>query len=229
MMSLTMLRQQAAAIGITETEAKKYGDIRHKRTWTLAIEHHQQNQISPQKTQSSSTIELDDDLEAIANEYESIPDQKIDSYPTSTSKVFDSHSQTNITSREQIKQDRAFEQVVKNHIKALRIGAGLSENQVRSPIQNCLCPECGRGELNCYLCRGTGNIDDIAAIGWTLAYMEMLGCSPTEIAPLRSLSPSPNTLKLSLEVCITIKQSTDILQRTEKWVDRQLEPSLSRI
>ncbi|MDF0552951.1 hypothetical protein [Kamptonema sp. UHCC 0994] len=59
--------------------------------------------------------------------------------------------------------------------------------------------------------------------------MEMLGCSPTEIAPLRSLSPSPNTLKLSLEVCITIKQSTDILHRTEKWVDRQLEPSLSHV
>ncbi|MDB9512918.1 hypothetical protein PN499_17140 [Kamptonema animale CS-326] len=227
MISLTMLRQQAATIGITEAEAKKYGDLRHKRTWTLAIEHHQQNALSPQQTPSLSPIELNDDIEAIANEYESLPDEIIQT--DSTPKALNSPPLSNIKSPAIGKQDLAFEQVVKNHIKALRIGSGLSENQSHSPIKDWLCPECGGQELNCYLCRGVGNIDEIAAIGWTLAYMEMLGCSPTEIAPLRSLSPSPDTLKLSLEVCLTIKKSTEILNRTEKWVHQQLVPSLSHV
>jgi len=200
-----MLRQQAAAMGIADAEVRKYGDIRHKRTWTLAIEHHQQTQSSANPP--AAEIEVQDKL---------IPQREIEiELPQET---LPSPPQNNIEVGKRIKQTQGFEQVVQNHIKALRIASTLNENHPDSPIRNWLCPECSGQGLNCYLCQGAGNVDDIAATGWALAYMEMLGCSPTEIAPLRSLSPSLNTLKLSLEVCTALKESSDILNRTEKLI-----------
>ncbi|HLO47480.1 MAG TPA: hypothetical protein VK211_03545 [Kamptonema sp.] len=207
MVSLSMLRQQASAMGIADAEVRKYGDIRHKRTWTLAIEHHQQTQSSA--NQPNAEIELQDN---------SIPKPEIEIEIEFLPELIPSPPQNNIKARTRIKQDRGFEQVVQNHIKALRIASVPSENQSHAPIRNWFCPECSGQGLNCYLCQGAGNVDDIAARGWTLAYMEMLGCSPTEIAPLRSLSPSLNTLTLSLEVCIALKESSDILNRTEKLI-----------
>lgn len=197
-----MLRQQAAAMGITDAEVRKYGDIRHKRTWTLAIEHHQQTQTSANQP---AEIEV---------EHKSIPKPAIET--ESLPEMLPLPPQSNIEARKRIKQTQGFEQVAQNHIKALRIASALGENHPDSPIRNWLCPECGGQGLNCHLCQGAGNVDDIAATGWALAYMEMLGCSPTEIAPLRNLSPSVNTLKLSLEVCIALKESRDILKRTEQ-------------
>jgi hypothetical protein len=51
--------------------------------------------------------------------------------------------------------------------------------------------------------------------------MEMLGCSAREIEPLRKFSPSLNILELNLKVCVSIKESSELLARTEKWVRLQ--------
>jgi predicted RNA-binding Zn-ribbon protein involved in translation (DUF1610 family) len=122
-------------------------------------------------------------------------------------------------SLQRIKQTRSFEQVVQNHIKALKTASNARTNQPDSQLSNWVCPECGpEGELGCHLCAGSANVSDIAAIGWTLGYMEMLGCSAREIEPLRKFSPASETLELNLKVCVAIKESTEVLARTEKWL-----------
>jgi hypothetical protein len=58
--AINMLRHEATAIGITESEARKYGDIRHRRTWSLAIEHHlsMQGESEPKTETQTATLSL---------------------------------------------------------------------------------------------------------------------------------------------------------------------------
>ncbi|MEG4391393.1 hypothetical protein [Microcoleus sp. BROC3] len=236
MTSMNVLRQEAAAIGITEEEARKYGDLRHKRTWSLAIEHHLSMQdfadrIEPSFTtsepESSSALNhslteesKDNGIQLTANLGESRVTREnqtasLASFPQPTEEIGRSHNKSIL----RLKQARSFEQVVQNHIKALQTASNARTNEAHSSLGNWVCPECGpQGEISCHLCEGTGNISDLAAIGWTLAYMEMLGCSAREIEPVRKFSPASSTLELNLKVCIAIKQSTEVLARTEKWV-----------
>ena len=237
--SMNVLRQEAAAIGITEAEARKYGDLRHKRTWSLAIEHHLSmqdfaDQIEPSFTTSepdsdsalnhSQTAESKDyGIQLTANLGESRVTRdnqtaSLASFQQPAEEIGRSHNK----SIQRLKQGRSFEQVVHNHIKALKTASNARTNQLHSSLGNWVCPECGpQGEISCHLCEGTGNISDIAAIGWTLAYMEMLGCSAREIEPLRKFSPSLNILELNFKVCVSIKESSELLARTEKWVRLQ--------
>lgn len=240
MTSINMLRQEAEAIGITEEEARKYGNIRHKRTWSLAIEHHLSIQgladrIQPSftnpnldssfpstdSTQAENRQDLKDyGIQLTANLGES--GHKIGDQITSVvmSQQPAEHSvRSRSKSIEHLKQARSFDQVVQNHIKALQTVSNTHTNPPYSSIGNWVCPECSpQGKISCHLCEGTGNIMDIAAIGWTLAYMEMLGCSAREIEPLRRLSPESNILEWNLKVCVAIKQSTEVLARTERWL-----------
>jgi len=240
MISMNMLRQEAEAIGITEEQARKYGNIRHKRTWSLAIEHHLSMQGEADRIQPSFTnpdlnssfsatdspqTENDPNLkdygiQLTANLGESphtIEDQ-LASVVTPRQPI--SYSvRSHSTSIHYLKQAGSFNQVVQNHIKALKTASDVQTNLSHLSIGNWVCPECGpQGEISCHLCQGTGNITDIAAIGWTLAYMEMLGCSAREIEPIRRLSPASNILELNLKTCLAIKQSTEVLARTEKWL-----------
>ncbi len=233
---MNVLRQEAAAIGITEAEARKYGDLRHKRTWSLAIEHHLSmqdfaDQIEPSFTTSepdsssavnhSQTEESKDyGIQLTANLGESgvTRDNQTPSLASFQQQAEEIGRSQNKASQ-RVRQARGFEQVVKNHIKALKNAAAVHTNQHNLLIDNWVCPECRpQCEINCHLCAGTGNIDDITAIGWTLAYMEMLGCSAREIEPLRRFFPDSNILELNLKVCVAIKESTEVLARTEKWV-----------
>jgi hypothetical protein len=257
MTSMNMLRQEAAAIGITDAEARKYGDLRHKRTWSLAIEHH----LSMQDFAVGEALEedreaLEEDREALEEDREALEEDRAESR-------FDNalnHSQTeespnygiqltanlgesgvkikqqtaSLASSQQqgiangrsynnydhrSNQNRGFKQVVQNHIKALTIASASRTNLLNSQLSNWVCPECSsEGELGCHLCGGEGNVGDIAAIGWTLGYMEMLGCSAREIEPLRKFLPASDTLEVNLKVCVAIKESTQVLTRTEKWL-----------
>jgi len=242
MTSINMLRQEAAAIGITDAEARKYGDLRHKRTWSLAIEHHLSMQdfavgeaLEEDRAESDSSraikdsqpLELKDcGIQLTANLGES--PVKIEnrtaplaSPPQPGSAILCegfANGQPNNSDRRS-HQNRGFKQVVQNHIKALTIASASRTNQLNSQLRNWVCPECGPdGESGCNLCGGEGFVSDIAAIGWTLAYMEMLGCSAREIEPLRNFSPSLNILEINLKVCVAIKKSNEVLARTEKWV-----------
>lgn len=240
MTSINMLRQEAEAIGITEEEARKYGNIRHRRTWSLAIEHHLSMQGEADRIQPSFTT---GDLNSSFPSTDS-------SQPENSAKLKDygikltanlgesghtiehqtaslieppqpaEHSvRSRSKSIHRLKQPRSFDQVVQNHIKALKTASDVPRNSPHVLIGNWVCPECGpQGEISCYLCEGNGNITDIAAIGWTLAYMEMLGCSAREIEPIRRLSPALNILELNLATCVAIKQSTEVLARTERWL-----------
>lgn len=231
MASLIEVRAQAEALGITAIEAKKYGDIRHKRTWSLAIEHHQLSADSPADTAPPTAVPR------FSDEWELTPNQE----PTSVAaelKTASSFSPLNQLSpqlqqagdhatkpissqiRHLTTQPQGWEKVVKKHLQALQTAATSQTNQPRQPIRNWRCPECqGEADLTCYLCGSAGHVDDTSATAWTLAYMELLGCSPEEIQPFRSyLSGANNTLQLNLQVCQTIKQSAMILKRTDKWV-----------
>ena len=232
MTSMNMLRQEAAAIGITDAEARKYGDLRHKRTWSLAIEHHlsmqgEADRIEPSFTtsepDSSSTLnhsqaeELKDyGIALTANLGESgvkVKNQTASLTSPQQQEIAIGRSHSNFERRSN--QNRSFKQVVHNHIKALTIASPSGTNQSNYWV----CPECGpEGESGCHLCTGEGNVGNIAAISWTVAYMEMLGCSAREIDPLRKYSPASETLELNLKVCVAIKESTEVLARTEKWV-----------
>lgn len=232
MTSMNMLRQEAAAIGITDAEARKYGDLRHKRTWSLAIEHHlsmqgEADRIEPSFTTSepdsatalnhSQTEELKDyGIGLTANLGESgvkVKNQTASFASPQQQEIAIGRSHSNFERRSN--QNRSFKQVVHNHIKALTIASPSGTNQSNYWV----CPECGpEGELGCHLCTGEGNVGNIAAISWTVAYMEMLGCSAREIDPLRKYSPASETLELNLKVCVAIKESTEVLARTEKWV-----------
>ncbi|MBD1884686.1 hypothetical protein H6F85_15920 [Microcoleus sp. FACHB-45] len=236
MTSMNVLRQEAAAIGITEEEARKYGDLRHKRTWSLAIEHHLSMQDFADQIETSFTTSEPDSSSALnqsqtaeskdygiqltANLGESRVTRQnqtasLASFQQQPEEIGRSHTNSDHRSN----QNRGFKQVVQNHIKALTIASASRTNLPHSHLGNWVCPECGsEGELGCYLCAGEGNVGDIAAIGWTLAYMEMLGCSPREIEPIRKFPPSLNILELNLKVCVAIKQSSEVLARTEKWV-----------
>ena len=232
MTSMNMLRQEAAAIGITDAEARKYGDLRHKRTWSLAIEHHlsmqgEADRIEPSFTTSepdsatalnhSQTEELKDyGIGLTANLGESgvkVKNQTASFASPQQQEIAIGRSHGNFDHRSN--QKPGFKQVVHNHIKALTIASPSGTNQSNYWV----CPECGpEGELGCHLCTGEGNVGNIAAISWTVAYMEMLGCSAREIDPLRKYSPASETLELNLKVCVAIKESTEVLARTEKWV-----------
>jgi hypothetical protein len=76
MTSMNVLRQEAAAIGITDAEARKYGDLRHKRTWSLAIEHH----LSMQDFADREALEEDPTA--------SDSDSALSHYPTEDSKDY---------------------------------------------------------------------------------------------------------------------------------------------
>lgn len=229
---MNMLRQEAAAIGITDAEARKYGDLRHKRTWSLAIEHHlsmqgEADRIEPSFTTSepdsssplnhSQTEELKDyGIALTANLGESrvkIENQTPSVASPQQPKIAVGRSHGNFDHRSH--QKPGFKQVVQNHIKALTIASPSGTNQSNYWV----CPECGpEGELGCHLCTGSGNVGNIAAISWTLAYMEMLGCSAREIEPFRKFPVASETLELNLKVCVAIKKSSEVLARTEKWV-----------
>ncbi|MFS8117336.1 MAG: hypothetical protein ACMG55_02435 [Microcoleus sp.] len=236
MTSINMLRQEAAAIGITDVEARKYGDLRHKRTWSLAIEHHLSMQGFADNIESSfTTSESDSDsalnhsqtkeskdygIQLTANLGESGVkiENKTASF-ASPQQPGSANGRSHNNSIHDTSQTRGFKQVVQNHIKALTIASASRTNQLNLQLSNWVCPECGpEGESGCHLCAGSGDISDITAIGWTLAYMEMLGCSAREIEPLRTYSPASETLELNLKVCVAIKKSTEVLARTEKWV-----------
>ncbi|MEG4092768.1 hypothetical protein [Microcoleus sp. Pol12B4] len=236
MISMNVLRQEAAAIGITEEEARKYGDLRHKRTWSLAIEHHLSMQDFADRIEQSFTTSEPDSSSAL-NHSQTAESKDYGIQLTANlgeSRVTRDNQTASLASPQQqavaigrshthsdhsSNQNRGFKQVVQNHIKALTIASASRTNLPNSQLGNWVCPECGlEGELDCYLCAGEGTVGDIAAIGWTLAYMEMLGCSAREIEPLRKNSPSVNILELNLKVCVAIKQSSEVLARTEKWV-----------
>ncbi|MEG4228141.1 hypothetical protein QUA35_18510 [Microcoleus sp. N9_B2] len=236
MTSMNVLRQEAAAIGITEEEARKYGDLRHKRTWSLAIEHHLSMQDFADQIEQSFTTSEPDSSSGL-NHYQTAESKDYGIQLTANlgeSRVTRENQTASVASSQQqavaigrshgnsdyhSNQNRGFKQVVQNHIKALTIASASRTNLPYSQLGNWVCPECGpEGGLGCYLCAGEGNVGDIPAIGWTLAYMEMLGCSPREIEPLRKISPSLNILELNLKVCVAIKQSSEVLARTEKWV-----------
>ncbi len=239
MTPMNMLRQEAAAIGITDAEARKYGDLRHKRTWSLAIEHHLSMQGEADRTQPSFTTSEPDSATALNHsQTEELKDYGIaltanlgesgvkieNQTPSLTSPqqqkiaiLFEGNaygrSHSNFDRRSN--QNPGFKQVVHNHIKALTLASPSGTNQ----SNYWLCPECGpEGESGCHLCAGEAHVGDIPAISWTLAYMEMLGCSAREIEPLRKYSPASETLELNLKVCVAIKESSEVLARTEKWV-----------
>ncbi|MBE9185653.1 hypothetical protein IQ270_13340 [Microcoleus sp. LEGE 07076] len=229
MTSMNVLRQEAAAIGITDAEARKYGDLRHKRTWSLAIEHHLSMQPQADRTESDSSSAIKDSdpqeskycgIQLTANLGESgvkIPNQRASLASPPHPGIAIGRSSNNPDHRRNQKQ--GFQQVVQNHIKALTIASASRTNLPNLQLINWVCPECGSdGEPDCNLCAGSGNVSDIAAIGWTLAYMEMLGCSAREIEPLRKFSPSLQILEVNLKVCVAIKKSTEVLDRTQKWV-----------
>ena len=240
MTSINTLRQEAEAIGITEEEARKYGNIRHRRTWSLAIEHHlsmqgEADRIQPSFTnpdldssfpptdssQPENSAELKDyGIKLTANLGESghIMEHQTASLVEPSQPV--SYSvRSHSTSIHYLKQAGSFNQVVQNHIKALKSASHTRTSLSDLSIINWVCPECGpEGDMGCHLCEGIGNINDITAIGWTLAYMEMLGCSAREIEPIRRLSPASNILELNLKTCLAIKQSAEVLARTEKWL-----------
>ncbi|MEG3974041.1 MULTISPECIES: hypothetical protein [Microcoleaceae] len=235
MTSMNVLRQEAAAIGITDAEARKYGDLRHKRTWSLAIEHHLSMQdfavgeaLEEDRAESDSSRAIKDSqplefkdcgIQLTANLGESpfkIENRTspLASPPQSGSAIGQPNNSDRLSH-----QNRGFKQVVQNHIKALTIASTSRTIQINSQVSNWVCPECyPEVESGCHLCAGEGYISDIAAIGWTLAYMEMLGCSAREIEPLRNFSSSFNILEINLKICVAVKKSTEVLARTEKWV-----------
>jgi len=250
MTSMNMLRQEAAAIGITDAEARKYGDLRHKRTWSLAIEHHLSMQDFADNIESSFTTSEPDSNSALNHSQTTEPkdygiqltanlgesgvkiENKIASFASPQQPGIAilcvgvapvgagfANGRSHDNSDHRIHQKPGFKQVVQNHIKALTIASASRTNLLNLQLSNWVCPECGpEGESGCHLCAGSGHVGDIAAIGWTLAYMEMLGCSAREIEPLRTYSPASETLELHLKVCVAIKRSTEVLARTEKWV-----------
>lgn len=239
MTSMNMLRQEAEAIGITEEQARKYGNIRHRRTWSLAIEHHLSIQAEADRIQPSFTNgdpnssfpstesqqkehrqELKDyGIQLTANLGESRHRIAQQTAPMIAAQQPAEYSVPHSKSIYRLKQARSFDQVVQNHIKALKIASNTRTNSPHLSSCNWVCPECGpQAGISCHFCEGTGNITDIAAIGWTLAYMEMLGCSAREIEPIRRLFPASNILELNLKICVAIKQSTEVLARTEKWL-----------
>jgi predicted RNA-binding Zn-ribbon protein involved in translation (DUF1610 family) len=237
-----MLRQEAAAIGITDAEARKYGDLRHKRTWSLAIEHHLSIQGKADRKKPPSIPHHPDsatpnpqaygkigeskkpEVELTANLCES--QLKIEKQTVSPSEMLAAPQQqvkqpvrSYSKSAQRIDRTRGFQQVVQNHIKALKTASATRTNSSYSQLSNWVCPECGsEGEISCHLCGGEGNVSDISAIGWTLAYMEMLGCSAKEIEPLRRFWHDSSILEVNLKVCVAIKKSTEVLARTEKWI-----------
>ncbi|MEG5112868.1 hypothetical protein QUB60_09205 [Microcoleus sp. A2-C5] len=235
MTSINMLRQEAAAIGITDAEARKYGDLRHKRTWSLAIEHHLSMQDFADNIESSFTTSDPDSNSALNHSQTTEPKDygiqltanlgesgvKIENKTASHASPQPPGSaigQPN-NSYHRSNHNQSFKQVVQNHIKALTIASASRTNQLNLQLSNWVCPECGSdGELGCHLCAGSGYVGDIAAIGWTLAYMEMLGCPAREIEPLRKTFPASETLELNLKACVAIKKSTEVLARTEKWL-----------
>lgn len=240
MTSMNMLRQEAEAIGITEEEARKYGNIRHRRTWSLAIEHHLSIQSEADRIQPSFTTgEPNSSFPSTESQQKEHPQELKDYGIQLTANLGESghkiaqQTASNIAPQQpaehsvrshsksihRLQQARSFDQVVQNHIKALKIASNTRTNSPRLSTGNWVCPECGpQAEISCHLCEGTGNITDIAAIGWTLAFMEMLGCSAREIEPIRRLFPESNILELNLKICVAIKQSTEVLARTEKWL-----------
>ena len=238
--AINMLRHEATAIGITESEARKYGDIRHRRTWSLAIEHHlsMQGEGDRQKsslvTPSPDFSNLHNPSQASGNVGESSKYSSIDLTANQGESLVKVQKQTATVvapqqpvqhpgrsynkASQRIRKAKGFEQVVQNHIKALKTAA-VQTNRSILLLDNWVCPECHpQCETNCHLCAGTGQVDDIAAIGWTLAYMEMLGCSARELEPIRRFYPASNILELNLKVCVAIKESSEVLARTEKLV-----------
>ncbi len=242
---MDVLRQEAAAIGITEAEAKKYGNVRHRRTWSLAIEHHLSMQASADKIELPATSGnpdsptsksdraggnqsnlKDSEIQLTAERCELIPPVDSKTAPPAETLVLP-QQQVEETGRSSDRyiylnsKTRGFQQVVHNHIKALKTASASRTNPLNSQFINWVCPECHPNpQSSCHLCGGEGYVGDIEAIGWTLAYMELLGCWAKEIEPLRKLSPALDVLEMNLKVCVAIKESSEVLARTEKWIGR---------
>ena len=229
MASLIEVRAQAEALGITAIEAKKYGDIRHQRTWSLAIEHRQLSADAPAETAPPSAVPLRDEWEltptqepacATAELETASPLSPLNKLSSRSQQAGDRPAKPINKIRNLASQPQGWEKVVKTHLKALQTAATSQTNQPRQPIRNWRCPECqGEADFTCYLCGNAGHVDDTSATAWTLAYMELLGCSAEEIQPFRSyFLGANNTLQFNLQVCQTIKESVLILARTDKWV-----------
>ncbi|MGE5655560.1 MAG: hypothetical protein ACM37W_03015 [Actinomycetota bacterium] len=218
MTSLSELRVQAEVLGITDAEVQKYGDIRHKRTWSLAIEHHQLTIDSSPQIEPFSTVAFPPDFELIPIQDDSSTPLAAINTASSSNQQTESSTQLSSKISNLANQPQGWSQVVQNHLKSLQTLTLSQANQSR-PIRNWRCPECqGKSDFNCYLCGGAGHVDDTAATAWTLAYMELLGCSPEEIQPLRNSDSGSNPLQLSLQVCQTIQESAVLLARTDKWL-----------
>lgn len=219
MNSLNLLRQQAEALGITERQAKKYGNLRHKRTWSLAIEHYQLTENFDLEVgrngvdQSRADFPLD--IPSKLTNVEDFPEPITISYQTLPSP--NPTPENNYIDRVQSRQFFSFEEVVKKYLESLSIYVKFQDSQ---QLIKWDCPECQTQiASNCYLCHGHGKISDLMALAWTLTYMEFLGCSVEETAPLHQEYPDLNTLIVNLQICQTIKHTGDLLLRTEKWLE----------
>lgn len=237
--SLETLRQQAIALGLSPDAVKKYGDLRHKRTWLLAIEHYQVNQndlFSPAlpsvmvnlptdinlseeqtdqiKTPSTTMVSEEIAKTTVKSSTSPVPNniKSLPSHPTINKPL------NNLKNLKEIySPPSSFPQTVANHIKAL---SNNSINQIISEGDRpWLCPQCLQTEsASCYLCEGTGSINQVQLTGWLLAYLELLGCSSGEINILRDGGIDPQILNLIAHTSIAIRRTGAILQRTEKWI-----------
>jgi hypothetical protein len=218
MNSLNLLRQQAEALGITERQAKKYGNLRHKRTWSLAIEHYQLTEnfavdVDPKGAQTDA--DFPPDSPSNPTNVEDLPEPITISYQTLPSP--NSTPENNYLDRVQSRQFFSFPEVVQKYIESLSIYVKFQDSQ---QLIKWDCPECQTQiASDCYLCLGHGKISDLMALAWTLTYMEFLGCSVEETAPLHQEYPDLNTLIVNLQICQTIKHTGDLLLRTEKWLE----------
>lgn len=241
--SLETLRQQAIALGLSPDEVKKYGDLRHKRTWLLAIEHYQVNQndlFSP--ALPSVMVNLPTDINLSEEQTDQIKTPSItmpsEEIAKTTVKSSTSPVPNNIKSlpshptinkplnnlknlQEAYSPPSSFPETVAHHITALSHN---SIDQITSEITNegdrrWLCPQCLQIEsASCYLCQGSGSINQVQLTGWLLAYLELLGCSAGEINILRDGRIDPQILNLIAHTSIAIRRTGAILQRTEKWI-----------
>lgn len=239
--SLETLKQQATALGISPDQVKKYGDLRHKRTWLLAIEQYQINQDQDLFAPHFPTVMVNLPTEIEPTEIDLTNPQKntqiskdlpIDVPIKTTTKTIDlptpnhhEFNQFHTVIEKPLKNlhnayslPSSFPQAVINHINAL------SDHQVNQ-INNggdrrWLCPQCLQIESACcYLCQGSGSINQVQLSGWLLAYLELLGCSTVETSILRDGGIEPQILNLIAHTSIAIRRTGAILQRTEKWIN----------
>jgi hypothetical protein len=238
--SLETLRQQAIALGLSPDEVKKYGDLRHKRTWFLAIEHYQVNQnndlFSPALPSVMVNLPTDIDLnEDQSNHEKNMSNTKSakELVPTtvksSTSPIANSIDNMKSLSsyptidkplknlKEAYSPPSSFSQTVAHHITAL--SSNTLHQIAGEGDRRWLCPQCLQIEsASCYLCQGAGSINQVQLTGWLLAYLELLGCSAGEINILRDGGIDPQILNLIAHTSIAIRRTGAILQRTEKWI-----------